>query len=156
VAVSVRDQIMSAIEARFALIATGYTFTVNGCLYVCQTDIGQHVFKRRAVPMDETETEMLVFVDTTAPARPVAGGFTEYDMTVEIGCEVRGGDDPLGDAVKRAEDVLAAIGSDPSWGGLAENTSLNNADLDFQVNRKVLAGFIVPVRIKYQAPNWTM
>lgn len=150
-----RDQIIAAMETRFKLIAVGHVFTVNGAAYACQTDVGQFVFKRRVVPMDESETEMLIFVDTTAPAKPVAGGYTEYELTVEIGGEVRGGDDPLGEAGKRADDVLAAIGSDPTWGGLADGTTLNTADLDFQVNRKIMAGFVVPVKIRYQAPNWT-
>lgn len=153
---SIRDQIIAAVETRFKLIAVGYQFTVNGTLYTCQTNAGAHVFARRVVPLDSRENEMLVFLDTEAKATPLAGGWTEYDMMVEVGCQVRGGVDPLGDAVKRAEDVLAAIGKDTTWGGLADGTTLQSADLDFHVVGKILAGFAVPIRIRYQAPNWTM
>jgi len=153
---TIRDQIMDAIEARFQLIQVGYDFTVNGAVIPCQTNVGSYVFKRRVVPMDSKETEMLVFVDTESKPSAVAGGYTQFELLVEIGCQVRGGDDPLGDATKRAADVLAAIGEDPSWGGLAEGSRLVDADLDFHVVGKVLAGFAVPIRITYQAPNWTL
>jgi hypothetical protein len=149
-----RKQILSAMETRFKTIAVGVEFSVNGDVYVCASAIGDAVFLRRVEPLDATETEALNVIDGEATATAIAGGFTEYGVVVTIDCLYRNDDGSK--AEQAARDVLAAIGSDPYWGGLAESTVLESANLDVQLFDDSEAGFSIPVKITYQVPNWTL
>ncbi len=149
-----RQDILAAIEIRLKTIRINTAFTVNGQTYLCGSDIGEVVFLRRIEPLDESESRALNILDGDAPASAVAGGYTEYQMQVALDCLYREDDGTL--AEQSARDVLSAIGSDPYWGGLAESTVLDSANLDVQIFDDRAAGFSIPVKVTYQVPNWTL
>jgi hypothetical protein len=106
-----RQSIVDAIDARLKtiLVAGGYNL-----------DLGKNVFPWRVNPLGEDDLNGLVYRDMDEGGY-VAVGQWQHELTVEIDIHIKHATDSRTQMRKAISDVLAAIGTDVTFGGLAED-----------------------------------
>lgn len=115
---SKRQQIMNAIKTRLQSIsvANGYETDLGNCIYEWKLSVYQSTELPGADLRDTTET----VVNTIE--------LHQHDMTVDV--KILGNTTSLAaDIRKRLADVVKAVKTDLTWGGLAENTVIIGEDL---------------------------
>lgn len=115
---SKRQQIVNAIKTRLQgiTVANGY-----------QTDLGNAVYEWRLTPYQSTELPCADVRDTTESVEATVEVHI-HKTTMEV--KVLGSTGSLpADIRKRLADVVKAVGTDLTWGGLAEDTVAAGQDL---------------------------
>lgn len=139
-----RDQIIDAVEARLALIkaASGY-----------RTDLGYKVRTWQATPPRWEDLPVLQASDPEETLGQPAYGKHRHELTVRVEAILPGG---TAAAVLRdaGADVLQAVGTDPTWGGLAVQTSGARVTIDPGAEDQVSAGVTVELSIHYETDIW--
>lgn len=147
---TLRQQIMTAVAARLAgiLVASGY-----------ETNLGENVFEWRDPSLQASELPALVYRDISDDRIEIldlmgADSHTQMGLTCEI--ELHGSEGSTTPATLRSmiADVISAIGTDMTWGGLAlfteylsDETSVGQAD-------KIMGMTTVRIRINYIMKVW--
>ncbi len=148
---SKRQDIISAVDARLKaiLISGGYI-----------TNIGQNVKEWYQVPVDAAVNDLLSYEDPTCkridPPDEEDDNAAAYDykrLTVNIFVITSGSTAPAKLRIYIA-DVLKAVGSDVTWGGLALNTTLDGDDSEVVHEKKKLGGTQITIYIDYKVVQW--
>lgn len=136
---SARQDIIDALDARLQTI-----LTTNGY----GTNAGQHVYEHRATPLNETEMPGIVFRDSETVT---ADTFGEELHTLEIILELHAAGAGAQDTVRSiAADVIAALGTDPTFGGLAEDVEIPREEsLVLEAAEQFYAAGTLTVTIQY-------
>ena len=153
----VRQQIVDAIDARMKQIAPGHVFTLPSGPYTCGTQLanapdgGPGVYQWRKVPYSKNQVPALEFRDTDAPTKP--GPSTQHEHELQVGLVVffAGGTADESGRIALA-DIVAAIGSDPKWGGLARWTDIDETNVDMDQAGDVIGGVQVNCTVTYRTP----
>lgn len=139
-----RQQIVNALDARLKSI-----LVINGY----GSDLGTTVSAWRTRPMSPTEEMALVYRDTTAPKTAAEVGRHAHTLTVEMSLVVQ--DDTPAETVRDLiADIVAAIGSDPRFGGLARWSTLVSDELTVMQDSGHLAGAALTWEITYTTELW--
>lgn len=144
---SLRQQIVDAIEARLRTItvANGYN-----------TNAGQHVYVWRTVSLEDAELPALCVYDTDcAMAESGSIGYMTHELQVVIDAIVSGSASRT-EVRKLMEDVFRAIGVDRTWGALAEHTEIQSHGINLEQAERLIGAGQVRLLITYRAPLWGM
>lgn len=141
---TIRDQIVSAAETRFAaiLVTGGY-----------RTDIGASVRSWQATPPRWEDLPVLVVSDPEEQLSQPAYGRQRHTMTVRAEAILPGGT-IISTLRAIGADILQAIGVDGTWGGLAEVTRGARVTIDPGTVESVSAGVVAEIEIMYETAVW--
>lgn len=136
-----RQQIVDAIRTRLAtiLISNGYN-----------TDIGRHVFEWKVKAFSEAEIPGVAFRDTDPNIRELTGGMQEVSLPVEFIVGASSGSATMPLIRAAIEDVLAAINSDFTWGGLAWDTSIDTVEAFAEQEGRLTGLAKIAATVKYE------
>jgi hypothetical protein len=155
---SVRQQLVDALETRLGQIVSGKVWTLpTGATHTCTTTI-LNVCPWRKTPFSTAQVPAIAFWDTMAlPGNSPFGSF-DHRLQVTIAGFISGkaaADKPAVNAARELQaDILAAIGSDQRWGGLAQWTELENVPLDMEQEGDVVAACELQLTIYYRTGLW--
>lgn len=148
---NLRESIMSAIETRLATITTANGYNTN---------VGNNVFLWRVDQMDpddSTHVPGIIIRDRNAEVQPAAGGVLSHVLTVEIETVVLSDTTTDTTARSSAEDVLACVGTDQTWGGLADHSEVRTIEVDVGRVTKILGTARITLAVEYHTTSrWTM
>lgn len=152
---SVREQIMAAIEARLKTIKAGWDIALPEGDYTFMTDAGASVTLRRRIPLNDQFTRAIDIIDPRCERDRERGEFGVYRhiLTVEIHIAAQGSGC---DAAARhmAQDVMACVRHDPRWGGLAYWSDNESVDTESTQAAQPQAFAILTLSVRYRAPHW--
>jgi hypothetical protein len=135
----IRQRIMDAVKARFALIliSNGYN-----------TDVGSNVFEQKAEPFQESEIPGMNIRESETPKMDTVGAEV-HPMVFEVFAIDNGDASPA--ALRNIwADIIIAIGLDRTWGGLAQDTSLPEVGTaDTVIAEKTVAGARISFTVTY-------
>ena len=155
---AIRQQLRDKITARLQLIVAGATVILqhSGKVHTFVTDIGASVIPWRVGDVLPKEMPCTGFADQDADAGYEGADNSEqaHGLNIEIVGFV-GGDDHVSQATSALLDILAAVGSDPEWDGLARAyTSLTGTEIEIHPDGRKIAAATVRIRIDYYSPLW--
>lgn len=143
-----RQQIIDAVKARMQTILQSADYN---------TDLGQHV---RVSPTTKAPDswEWLLEIYFPGAADPEAAGISDrwdYALDVDIDMDRIGaaGDADVSDMLA---DVLAAIGTDPTWGGLAYETTQPSHNPEWERKGRLVGAANIRFKILYRTQPWTI
>lgn len=155
---TIRQQIVDAIDTRLKLIAPGHQFTLPSGVHTCATQLKDFagekgVWQWRKVQFSLNQVPAIEFRDTDADTEPGPSTQHEHKLQIELDIFFKGGT-ALADGRTALADVIAAIGSDPRWGGLARWTDINNPNINMDQAGDVIAGVQLNFTVSYRTPLW--
>jgi hypothetical protein len=144
--VSVRTSLMAAVATRLqaVTVANGYA-----------TGIGSSWRSWQAAPPKWDALPVLQAIDPTSAPGPVAYGKRRHALEVQVQVLLPGGTS-LATLRAYAADLLAAVGTDPTWGGLAVATQPTAVSLDPGESENVSDGVSLTLEIAYETALWAM
>ena len=142
---SIRQQIMSALEARLKTIkkASGY-----------KTNLGWNIAHWRVPPWAEADLPACTLRDTSAENIPLALKTFKNIISVELEIACTSGSTTITDAYDLIEDVYRAIGTDQTFGGLALSAWLPSSEIVVEQEDRIIAGVRITMTIEYIAARW--
>jgi len=145
---TIRQQLIAAVEARMKTIlkANGYN-----------TDLGLHV---RVSPTDAAPETWEWSMDVFFPGAsdPDAAGVSnrwDYALDVDIDMDQIGAASDA-DVSNMLADVLAAIGQDDTWGGLAFETKRPSHNPEWERKGRLVGAANIRLQILYRTQPWTI
>lgn len=136
-----RQEIVNAIRARLATIRTGDGYG---------TDLGSHVFEWKVTAFADTELPGICFRDTEQTVAELTGGFRNVSLTVEFILGAASGVTTASIVRQGIGDVVKAIDSDPTWGGLSWDTAIQSDEMFMDHDGKLTGLAKVTAVVKYQ------
>lgn len=144
---SLREQIMAAVETRFATItvANGY-----------ETAIGSKTFKWRVTDFQEAELPCHNFRDVSCDTEQKVSGVHEHVLKVESVAVAKQPSDMPADKYgrKMAADIWKAIGTDRKWSTLAFDTNPLRDEITIEHENLKLVAVRVEFEIKYRTTSF--
>ena len=142
---SVRQQIVDAIEARFKTIVTP-TYA---------TQIGTKVYPWRKTPVQVAETPCICFWDSSAEVSfdGIAIGRRQHILQVEAVCFVST-KTTVSQARAIIEDMIAALGTDDTFGGLADRSELTSHEIGMEVDGDICGAGKITFTVQYTTTLW--
>lgn len=136
-----RQEIVDAIKSRLQSIrvANGYG-----------TDLGAHVFEWKVTAFADSELPGVCFRDTEQTVAELTGGFRNVSLTIEFILGAASGATTAGMVRQGIGDVVRAIDSDPTWGGLAWDTAIQTDEMFMDHDGKLTGLAKVVAVVKYQ------
>lgn len=150
---SVRQDIVDAIATRLGTIASGQTFTLPDGVYTCGSS-PLTVTPWRRVPYAANQVPAIAFWDTVTTigeGGPI--GHHEHRLEIQVVGFVAG-KDAVDEARLILQDIIAAVGSDPQWGGLAHWTEISDQTLQVEESADVIAGCELKLTVIYRTRLW--
>jgi hypothetical protein len=151
-----KQQIIDAVEARLKTIIAGGQVTVSGVVHIYKTNVGERMNKER----------LATFTPAQLPALNIwPGEVVTDDERSEIGRPLRlfdiivdciGTGKPSENSADIELDVMAAVGSDPRWGGLARWTNIRLGAVSAEEREKYFFGVPVVLEISYRTTPFQM
>lgn len=136
-----RQEIVDALKARLATIRTA-----NGY----DTNLGLHVFEWKVTAFAGTEMPGVAFRDTEQSVTELTGGFRNVSLTVEFILGAASGAATAAVVRQGIGDVVRCIDSDPTWGGLAWDTTIQSDEMFMDHDGKLTGLAKVTSVVKYQ------
>lgn len=153
---SIRQQIIDALAARLATIGPATTFTLSDGPYTCGTTLGGGgVVGWRKVAVSPAQCPAINFYDDDVEITGNPIGHHEHRMTVTI-VGLLAGSDGLEDGRQLMADIVAVIGSDPRWGGLANWTDIEQQNISMEQMGDICVGCDIRIAITYRTTLWRM
>jgi hypothetical protein len=140
-----RLDILNAIETRLTQITTN-----NGYF----TDIGNSVDYWSDLPWEYGEVGAVSFNDAEEESNLV-GSEEEHNLTVEIEA-LSFTNDPKTMGVQLLADIKRAIGTDPTWSGLALTTKVIANNKNVQTQGQAAVRISVTLAIVYRTERWSV
>lgn len=151
---SVRQQIVDAIAARLVQIAPGKVWSLPDGPYTC-TSAPKSVTPWRRVPYSPAQVPAIAFWDADSAHGEPPLAHHEHRLGITIVGFVAG--NAAIDTVRALlADMVAAVGSDPRWGGLADWTEIDSQDIDVEQAGDVIAGCQISITVVYRTRLWRM
>ena len=141
-----RASIIAAVEAALSGITrdNGYT-----------TDAGQTVEQWRTRPVIQGEPRPALTVRDTTDSIELRYGQAVHTLTLEIDA-VTDGDTTAATLRELAGDVLAALGSNETWGGLAEGTEAKQITLEVVRDGQPAGSLQVQATVTYATESFKL
>ncbi|HEV2706246.1 MAG TPA: hypothetical protein VGV59_10005 [Pyrinomonadaceae bacterium] len=144
-----RQQIVEAVKTRFATIRTAHGY---------QTEVGANVREWYLETLDEEELPALLISDgiedTIVPEQGKnSGTYTRHlEITAIVVLAVAAAN--AANARAALADVIACIGKDDKWGGLARRTLPVSDELGVDKESERIGGVRVTFVVEYSRPPW--
>ncbi len=152
---SKRQQIIDQLAARLGTIQAGQQVALEtGEDYTYQTSLGNNVGEWRESQFAGNEAEGIVFRDTTGEMPPSdETNSQDHELVIEISA---GSGKKYAPSRARlwAEDILAALGQDPTFGGLALDAVPGTVELRHEEQGRELQGLVIDITIRYITTLW--
>lgn len=145
---TIRQQIIDAIQTRFEGITV-----VNGY----NSDMGLHISQWKATPLNADDFPALEYRDIACnrvDGAPI--GFFRWALNMEIEIVTASGATTITDVREMLADVYKAIGTDETWGALAQWTEQPSDAVIIEQQDKIIGGAKILFNIVYDAPKWGM
>jgi len=142
---SIRQQIITALDTRLKTI-----LVVNDY----KTNAGQHVFDWEDRDLDDSELEAIIYRDPGNGRTQATVVEFDNKMVVEIEVKAKAGVETAKRIRKMIEDVFRAIGTDETWGGLADCTTPVGEKIDIQKSDKIIGAGTIFIEIEYRTEKW--
>lgn len=111
------------------------------------------VYKWRREDFAESELPAAAFHDFEGPAEPLAAGYTEHVITINVLINATG-DDCDTTIRTLAANILATIATDKTLGGLVDAIEYNGLNMSGEVANKKIAAGQVRLSVTYQTENF--
>ncbi len=136
-----RQQIVDAIRWRLAgiLVANGYN-----------TDVGRHVFEWKVTAFADSDLPGVAFRDIDPKVRELTGGMQDVSLPVDFIIGAASGASTMQIVRAAIEDVLSAINSDFTWGGLAWDTAIDTIEAFAEHEGKLTGLAKIAATVKYE------
>lgn len=143
---SIRQQILDAVATRLGTITTA-----NGY----ETEAGGNVYEWAVVPLDQDNLPALGYKDSGEDIVDETVGEQIRTLHVDI-VGIEKGTAVTAFTRKISADVIKAAGTDLTWGGLAEDTTLRTAGKDIEIEHKdrKLAANLTGLDIEYSTQRF--
>lgn len=152
---SVRQQIVDALETRLSLITVGKVWTLtSGVTHTCTTAISG-VYPWRKLPFTPAQLPAIAFWDSDSTLGDGALSLFTHKLDIDI-IGYLTATAPIDGARALSADIIAAIGSDPRWGGLARYSEITANSLDQQDGGDVVAAAQLKLTIDYTTGLWQL
>jgi hypothetical protein len=136
---SIRQQIITAVDTRLKTITT-----VNGY----NTNLGNNIFEWRDAPLQESELPGAVYRDLQQTT-VMAVGYHEHALALEI-LILLSGTEAATTIRKLIADVIKCVGTDRTWGTLAEDTlPVSDEEIAIEHAGKKIGGISLKFIIQY-------
>ncbi len=136
-----RQVIVDAIRTRLATILSS-----NGY----NTDIGRHVFEWKVTAFADSDLPAVTFRDTDPTFRELTGGMQEVSLPVAFIIGAALGASTMQVLRAAIEDVLSAINSDFTWGGMAWDTAVDTIEAFAEHEGKLTGLARISTTVKYE------
>ncbi len=136
-----RQAIVDAVRTRLATI-----LATNGY----NTDIGRHVFEWKVTAFADSDLPAVAFRDTDPEIRELTGGMQDVSLPVEFIIGAASGATTMQVVRAAIEDVLSAINSDFTWGGLAWDTAIDTIEAFAEHEGKLTGLAKIGTTVKYE------
>jgi hypothetical protein len=149
---SVRKLIMAAVDARLKtiLVTGGY-----------MTNSGQNVYEWLSTDLAVSALPAIAYKDPTDSggeivviAGPV-NSLREFSLNVDFTL-IASGADVRGQILNMIDDLVRAIGVDPTWGGLAISTDFDTNDTTIEQHEETIGSCTVKMSIIYRTKIWDL
>ncbi|WP_027715824.1 hypothetical protein [Desulfuromonas sp. TF] len=159
---TIREQLRKKIEARLGEIRVGGQVVLahSGKVHAFASDLGVRIYPFRSDDVPDEEIPCVGFLDQESPAdeSDEGAGLQRYKLAVGITGLVKVADPALEKpedlATAALADILAAIGKDPEFDGLAEAWArLGSVSIEVDPNG-FRAAANVELEIEYQSKLW--
>lgn len=156
---AVREQLRAKLKARLELIHAGNQVTIQttGKIHTFATHLGNDVIPWRIGDVLPEDMPCCGFADQDAAAsfENASHGEQAHGLVVEIVGFVSDEYDHVALATNALLDILAAIGMDPEFDGLASAyATLTGTEIEIHPDGRGVAAAIVRIRIDYFSPLW--
>lgn len=152
---SIRQQIVDAIETRLGQIAVGKVWTLeDGSTHTC-TVASKGVYPWRKVPFSPTQLPAIAIYDGGSTLEDGPIGSFSHALEVSIVGYIASSS-PVNTARELAADILAAVGSDHRWGGLAQWSYVESLPLDIEPAGDVVAAGEIKLTVHYRTGRWQL
>ena len=143
---SIRQQIMDKVDARLKLIKTtgGY-----------KTNIGSHVFDWLTRDLADSDLDALIYRDKANSISAGTQKLFENRVSVEIEVKSKSASTTAKQVRMMIEDVYKAIGTDETWGGLAQKTNVSGDSIEIEQGEKVVGSGTINIEIEYRTAKWS-
>lgn len=139
-----RQQIINAVIARLQTITTGNGYSA---------DLGSNIFEWPALNISKNKLPAAIVSDPVDQYKEYwSSNHVDRDLRVEIELIAKGTPDI---ARELAGDVLRAIGTDYTFGGLAMETEPVSIELDVKEEEYLFSGASIALTVKYRTEVWT-
>ncbi|MCK9570060.1 hypothetical protein M0R72_14045 [Candidatus Pacearchaeota archaeon] len=144
---SIRQQIITAIDTRLRTITVANSYTTNA---------GAHVYDWLDRDLADTELDAIIYRDRSdVIEHNLTDAFT-HRLRVEIDARSKNAASTAAQIRKIIDDIYKAIGVDDTWGGLAQDTSMpTNVEMAIEQADKIMGGASFTIEIEYDAAKWT-
>lgn len=150
---NVRQQILDAIETRLKLIVAGKVWTLPDSTTRTSVTTVKDVYPWRKVPLTPALCPAIAIYDTTSNLED--GTFGSFNHALEISIiGFIASSSPISAARELASDILACIGSDHRWSGLARWSEIQNMPLDMEQAGDVVAAGEIKLTVHYRTGLW--
>jgi hypothetical protein len=111
------------------------------------------VYLRRVTDLPQSAYPAVLVVPGNTPVRNAAGGVVEHAMEVTVAVLTQGAA-AVNDAETIAAALLAAVGTDRTWGGLATDTTLTAINEEKEQADHVRYGLALVLSIRFESAHW--
>ena len=142
---SIRQQIIDAIDARFKTIKTtgGY-----------KTNIGNNVYDWLERDLADTELDALIYRDKSNGKNASSQKIFDNKVRLEIEVKTKSAGATAEQVRMMIEDVYKVIGTDETWGGLAQKTNPSQDNINLEQADKIVGSGTIIVDIEYRTAKW--
>lgn len=142
---SIRQNIMTAVDGRLKIITTANGYNTNA---------GAHVFDWLDRDLADSELDAIIYRDKSNEISDSGFGTVINTVTVEIEVKTKSASTTAAQVRKMIEDVYKAIGTDDTWGGLALTTIPQTDEIDLSQVEKIAGSAMIIVKIQYNTATW--
>lgn len=140
---SIRQQIITALDTRLKTILTSGGYNTNA---------GKQVFEYREYNFEVDELPALIYRDEDSQNID-SYEYHRHKLFIKIEAVVVG-TTAAADIRKLIADVITAIGTDLTWGGLAEDTLPESEPINIVHESRKVAGATIGITIDYRTGLW--
>jgi len=151
---TIRQSIMDALQNRLQSIVQGNSVTVFGDSYTYQQSVGTVAQWRANEAWEESDLPAVNIKDVADPLEEESvNNQIDHKLIVEIQFE-DGGSFSVNQARDMLRDMLKAIGSDETFGGLAYLTEPSVSEFMVDIKSQRFAGFSLNLVISYRTDRF--
>jgi len=134
---SIRQQILDNVDTRFKAV----------------TAFGDNVFQWRTTELSQDELPALCYRDIAEESQNSNFGYHDSWLTIE--CIISVADSTSAETARNLiADILTAIGSDQTWGGLAILTEPSSNEMILKEDSNIIAGIQIIFKIQFRTRSF--
>ena len=152
---TIREQIINALKTRMELISVSDTVPLNKGTYTFITSVAT-VDIWRLASVEEDDVQSIEIRDLADPLESQGiTNRTDHNLGIELSIATK--DSTASTLARNAmQDVLAAIGTDQTLGGLAYHIEVTQRAFEVEEESNLFAGAIIGLVVKYRTDKWQL